>query len=172
MAVTDYAGTWEYKGTIIPKLSIPPNFYQWLRFPSSTTGGNSNCRLTYYGDFSKIKTFGYLRVVYDMGDLVYGAWRRIYPKAEKELLDLNVPEEILINSAAIPRYFEITKVYKPSWRRYGSVLDESWSVAIECLEQAALPAAIYDLLASSPQKVINVGNSGNIVIVLEGQGEN
>lgn len=172
MGLTDYAGTWEYKGTITPGLSIPPNRYDWKRFPYATTSASSNIRITYYCDESKLKTYGYIRQVYDMGDLVYGKWFRIHPKDEKEILDLQVPEEILINSAAIPRYFEITKVYRRYWRGYGNVQDTAWSVGLEVLEQAALPAEVLNILQNNPGKTLNVGNAGNIIVVLESQQEN
>lgn len=171
MTVTDYGGTWEYKGTITPNLSIPPSRYNWERFPTPTTAANGSIRLTYYGDFSKIKTYGYLRVVYDFGNLAYGKWRRIYPKDETEFLTLDLSEEIAVNSAAIPRYFEVTKVYKRYYRGYGTYQDFPWSVGLEVLEEPALPADIADLLLHNPGSVISLGNSGNYVILLNPQQE-
>lgn len=167
MTAIDYAGTWGYKGTIQPSISVLPKLQNWQRFPYATNSGSANVRLSYYGDFSKVLTYGYLRLVYDMGDLVFGKWKRFYPKEEKEVFDLEVPEEFLINSLAIPRYFEVTKVYKRRYRGYGTYQDYPWGVSIEALEQTALPSEISDLLGSAPNRVLNVGNSGNIVIVLE-----
>jgi hypothetical protein len=172
MSATDYGGTWEYKGTVMPPLSYGPNLYNWARFPYGTTAGNGSIRLTYYGDFSAIKTYGYMRVCYDFGNLAYGKWRRFYPKEETEFLTLDLPEEIAVNSAAIPRYFEVTKVYKKRYRGIGTYQDNQWSVGLEVLEEPALPAELANLLIENPGSVVNLGNSGNYVILLNSQQEN
>jgi hypothetical protein len=171
MTVTDYGGTWEYKGTVTPPLSIPPNLYNWARFPNLTTAGNGSIRLTYYGLFNQIKTYGYIRPVYDFGNLAYGKWRRIYPKEETEFLTLDLPEEISVNSDAIPRYFEVTKVWKRRYRGYGTYQDYPWSVGLEVLEEPALPAELADLLLSNPGSVVSLGNSGNYVILINPEQE-
>jgi len=171
MVAVDYAGTWEYKGTIAPLISVG-NSYRWSRFPFSTTAANGTIRLTYYGEIAKILTYGFIRNIFDVGELVAGPWKRIYPSEEKQILVLPIPEEILINSSAIPRYFEVTKRYKWPYRsRLGKLQDDAWSVALEVLEEPALPAEVYDQLNSAPQKVISIGQSGNIVIVLEGDNQ-
>lgn len=166
MPVTDFAGTWEYRGSVLPQTSIPPA-YLWTSFESGTIAGNGIVRLSYYGDFTNLKTFGYIRPVYNMGDYVYGPWRRIYPKEEKELIAFRPPTE-LVATGAVLMFFQVTKVYKRWFRKWAPYdTAPSWAVALETLEEPALSPEIAALLNANPGQVLNLGNAGNIVVVLQ-----
>lgn len=164
MALTDYAGTWEYRGSVLPLTSLPPS-YVWTSFESGTNAGNGIVRLTYYGDFTNLKTFGYIRPVYNMGDYIYGSWRRIYPKEEKELLVFRSPPE-LVATGAIPMFFQVTKVYKRYFRKWAPWdTTPSWAVALETLEEPAMSPQIATLLNASPDSIVNL--AGNIFVIVQ-----
>jgi hypothetical protein len=158
---TDYAGEWIYKGAVTPLND------QWVQFPFASNDGNSIVRLTCYsGGNDPIRSFGYLRVVYDVGNLNYGRWKRFYFSEEPQILDLRDPEEFLINQTVI-RYFQVMKRLR--WRRMGTVIDNPWVVALEGLSQTNLPADVLSALEGQPARILNAGGSGNIVIVLTAQ---
>lgn len=163
---TDYAGEWVYKGAVTPR------FDQWTQFPFASNDGNSLIRLsTISARPSEIKSYGYLRVVYDVGNLNYSPWRRFYYSETPQIINLNTPEELLINSTVI-RYFQVKKTLKSAWRRrIGTVNDEPWVVSLEGLVQTNLPADVLAALDGSPAKILNAGGSGNIVIVLTSKEE-
>ena len=160
MASTDYAGTWEYKGTVIPNWSM--DWDEGDRFPFATQSGNPIIRLQYYGE-KPTKSKAYIRQALDMGDFIFTPWRRIFYSEKKQLINLATPPEILIN-AAVVRWFEVCKV--PRYYNIGTTTEPSWGVGLEVLEEAALSPEILSLVSGTPTKVINAGNSGNIVVVV------
>jgi len=166
VSLTDYAGTWEYLGTVIPQFT-----FDWElgdTFVGTTNSGSNVVRLLCYGQPDQINSVGYIRQVLDMGDLIFGPWRRFYFSEKKQILNLSLASEILVNPAVV-RSFQVQK--RPKYRRYyqAEVSDYNWAVALEVLAEAALPAEIAAILEANPSKVFNIGNSGNIIIVLEGQ---
>ena len=164
IATSDYAGGWGFLGIVTPL------FGQWQSFSSPTQSGNSLIRLTFYGNAQNVRSYGHIRAVYDTGDLIESPWQRIYFSDRPILIDLKTPEQFLYNAQAVPRFFEIKKELKRYYRsRFGATTDDPWSVGLEVLEQAALPASVLNALQGSPAKVFNVGNSGNIIVVLESQ---
>lgn len=164
MAVTDFAGTWEYKGT------LNPTFNDWQQFPQGTNSGNSLIRLTYYGDMSKVKTYGYIRCLYSFpNNTLDTRWKRIFPKSEPEVLDMGVPQELLITSESVSRYFQVIKKLKPAYRRQiGTVFDESWALSIEVLELLSLSDQLQDAILEENPKVLNLANKGNLLVVIGG----
>jgi len=167
MALTDYAGTWEYLGTVIPQWGMDWDSGDY--FTGSTSSGSDLLRILCYGDESQVNSVGYIRVVYDMGDLIFGRWKKFHFSTNKQTLSIPIPSEILVNPA-VPRRFQVQKQPKPWWRKYAATVpDYNWAVALESLAEAALPAEIAAILQANPSKVFNVGNSGNIIIVLQEQ---
>jgi hypothetical protein len=158
---TDYAGTWVYKGAITPR------FDEWTQWPFASNDGNSIVRLTCYsGGNLPILSYAHIRVVYDVGNLNYGPWRRIYFSEDPQIINLGTPEEFLINPTVI-RYFQVKKTLR--LRRIGTVTDNPWAIALEGLQQTNLPADVLEALNGQPAKILNAGGSGNIVIVLTSQ---
>lgn len=167
MALTDYAGTWEYLGTAIPQWGLDWETGDY--FVGTTNSGSDIARIICYGDPDLIESHGYIRAVYDMGDLIFGKWTRFYFSQNKQIINLPAPSEVLVNPAVIRR-FQVMKRPKRYWRNYyDQTQDINWGVALEVLAEAALPAEIAAILQSNPGKVFNVGNSGNIIIVLQNQ---
>jgi hypothetical protein len=162
---TDYAGEWVYKGAITPRLD------DWTRFPFASNDGNSIIRITCLAaNPANIKSYGYMRVVYDVGNLNYSPWRRFWFSEQPQIINLGTPEEILINQTVI-RYFEVKKTLRGGWRRrLGTVTDEAWVVQLEGLASTNLPADVLEAIGGgNPVKILNAGGSGNIVIVLTAQ---
>lgn len=169
MALNDYAGTWEYMGSVIPQFGL--DWESGDYFVGTTNSGSDVARILCYGNPNAIESYGYIRCVYDMGDLIFGKWVRFYFSESKQILNLPAPSEILVNPAVIRR-FQVMKKPKRYWRNYwGVVEDYNWAVALEVLAEAALPAEIAAILEANPSKVFNIGNSGNIIIVLQDQAQ-
>lgn len=144
MAYTDLIGTWQYLGT------LTPTFDNWQRFPTAVNSANSLLRLTYYGDYQKIFSKGYLRPVYQTPDLIYGRWLRFYPKDDREMLSSGIPQELLYVSDTITRYFEVIK--KPNWNRnYYRIPNLTWSVALEVLDVISLTQEQQAILEQANQ---------------------
>jgi hypothetical protein len=159
----DYAGEWVYKG------AVTPQFDEWTQFPYASNDGNSIVRLTCYsGGNLPILSYAHIRVVYDVGNLNYGRWKRIYFSEEPQIINLGDPEEFLINQTVI-RYFQVKKTLK--WRRIGTVIDNPWAIALEGLKQTNIPADVLAALDGQPARILNAGGSGNIIVVLTSQME-
>lgn len=162
--LSDYAGSWDFKGIITPR------FDQWVQVPGAINSGSSLVRLTCYGDLNLVKSFGYIRSVFDVGTELETQWKRFYFSSKRSIsINLNLPEELLMNADVCPRFLEIKKDLFWRYRKYGTVVDYEWTVAVEVLYQASLPPSVLGALQGSPAKVLNVGNSGNIIVVLESQ---
>lgn len=162
--MSDYAGSWEFRGLIAPA------FNQWTPAQGSTSSGSSLVRLTCHGEKDLVKSFGYIRAVFDVGTPLETRWQRFYFSEESQILNMELPEELLMNSQVCPRTIEVKKSLFRSYRRYlGTIVDYGWQVGIETLEQASLPPEVYNSLTGSPLKILNVGNSGNIIVILQSQ---
>lgn len=144
MSFTDLVGTWQYLGTLTPA------FNAWQRFPTPVNSANSLIRLTYYGQFNRIGSKGFLRPVYTLPDLSYGRWLRFYPKAEREVFPSAIPQELLYVSDTITRYFEVTKRPK-GYPSYYQIRDSNWSVAVESLEVINLTSEQQAILTQANQ---------------------
>lgn len=162
---SDYAGSWDFRGIITPL------FDQWVAVPGTIQSGTSIIRLDCYGDAKKVKSYGLIRSVFDVGTPLETPWKPFYFGTERSILiNLNLPEELLVNAEVIPRTLEIKKRLRRQFRKLvGTIPDEQWSVGIEVLDQASLPVSVLSALNGVPAKILNVGNSGNIIVVLESQ---
>lgn len=126
MSNLDLAGEWEYLGTVTPKFDI------WTPFPTITQAGNSLVRATYYGNFPRILSVGYLRASYRFPETVADRnWIKLFPKEGREAFSCHTPQEILMVSGQIDRQFEIMKLP----RRYpkSTLKDDDWSIGLEVL---------------------------------------
>lgn len=160
--MSDYAGSWEFRGLITPRLD------QWTNAQGVTSSGSSLVRLTCHGQKDLIKSFGYIRAVFDVGTPLETRWHRFYFSEESQVINLQLPEELLMNSQVCPRTIQVKKQLFRFYRRFlGTIVDYEWGVGVETLEQASLPPEVYNSLTGSPLKVLNVGNSGNIIVVLQ-----
>jgi hypothetical protein len=144
VSFTDLVGTWQYLGTLTPA------FNTWQRFSTPVNSANSLIRLTYYGEFNRIASKGFLRPVYTTPDLIYGRWLRFFPKSEREVFSSAIPQELLYVSDTITRYFEVSKRPK-GYPTYYSIRDPNWSVAVESLEVVNLTTEQQAILAQANQ---------------------
>jgi hypothetical protein len=151
--VSDYAGSWEFRGIVTPKLR------EWKPFNSPCHSNSSVVRLTFYGNRTLVNSMGYLKVVYDTGSPGHESnWKRFYFSEGSTILDLNIPEELLLAAEVIPRTFYVKKELLPRFRRfYGKIEDESWQVGLETLEQPTIPLSM--LTAMQQNRLRSVGNS-------------
>ena len=160
---TDYLGEWKYHGTVTPRFDV------WTEFPNFTNSGASLIRLTYYStDFRKILSKGFLRAVYRTPELSRDRqWMRVYPKPDKELLSVNTPEEILLNTDRIPRYYEIIKSFRSYYPKgYGVVYDQEWSISLETLELVNLPESIRQIISLPPTNILILNQ---LLLLLKGE---
>lgn len=123
-ALVDDLGIWIQLGTIQPN-------WDFLSFPVLTSTGNNLFRLTTLGDFSKINTFLYFRVVYltNSGvENVEGKWLRFYPNEQPQIIKLNSDELLL--SGNLTRAIQVRKSSK--WYGYKiPITDNLYSLTLE-----------------------------------------
>jgi hypothetical protein len=133
MSFTDAVGRWELLGT------VTPIFYEWQELPLVTQSKYDLIRLTYYGDTSPRTSTGYIRAKFDTPDFIYSNWVKFYPKSDREMIAVKLPDELLLVAQNVPRVYQVTKY--PYLSRRQIPLDPNWSVAVEILEVANIPFA-------------------------------
>lgn len=125
MPTQDNFGVWSNLGTVTPL------HHQWIEFPGQAQDLNETIRLTFEcSDFSRINSFGWLRVIYKVnGQLVVEPSTRIYPKEEKIIIPMPVNPEFFQRGNSF-RSFQIMKKHR--WQRYiGYTPDINWKVTLE-----------------------------------------
>ncbi len=123
--IQDDIGIWNDLGSVSP---ISTN---WIKFPVVATGANDTLRITFSSqDFSKITSFVWLRPRYQTADSdQVGKAIRIYPSAEKQIVELPIPQDFRDRSVYF-RAFEIKKQLK--YRKYiGTTPDISYLMKLE-----------------------------------------
>lgn len=141
MTQYDLAGQWSYLGTVTPE------FENWLTFPYPSNSANPTVRLTFYDndEFSKIGSYGFLRIAYNFPDTFYSKWVRVYPSANRVVFSFPIPKELLLTSSIVSRQFEIMKRNKYSRPHY-RVIDTNWSCSVEVLDLINLTGETQILL--------------------------
>lgn len=123
--ITDDIGVWNDLGTITPLHK------QWLKFPNRATGANATLRITCFcSDWNKVNSWIWLRPRYQTSNSdQVGLSIRIYPKQEKQLVEIPIPVDLQERSV----YFRDFEVYKNlRWRRYiGYTPDVNWQIKLE-----------------------------------------
>lgn len=92
-ALIDDLGIWVQLGTIQP-------FWDWIDFPVFFSTNTNVFRFTFLGDFSKINTFLYLRVIYFNSGTqnIGGKWIRLYPNQQSQIIELPINSMFLVNN--------------------------------------------------------------------------
>ncbi len=123
--ITDDIGVWNNLGTITPTSS------NWIKFPNTATGANATLRVTYFcDDFSKVKSWCYLRARYQTADSNQVSQSiRLYPKTDKQLIQFPIPQDLQDRSVYF-RDFEIKKFLKVR-RSVGTTKDIIWQIQLE-----------------------------------------
>jgi hypothetical protein len=123
--ITDDIGVWNDLGTITPSCT------DWIKFPNTATGANATLRATYFcSDFSKVKSWCWLRARYRTGDSDQVSQSiRLYPKADKQLIEFPIPQDLQDRSVYF-RDFEVRKFLKLR-RSVGITPDIIWQIKLE-----------------------------------------
>lgn len=123
----DAFGDWKDLGTL-----TLTSVNEWYKFPiTSYPIYTRSYRLTFQcSNFTKVRSFGWLRPVYFVSGApsLYARAIRVYPKPEPLLLEFPIPQDLLSRNIDY-QDFEIKRVLG----RYRSS-DLIWSVTLESLE--------------------------------------
>lgn len=124
--ITDDIGVWNDLGTL-----QPTTLNEWVKFPSTAVGGNATLRVTFFcTDFSKVRSSCWFRPNYKTANTdQVGRAIRLYPKPERILLDIPVPEELQERSVFF-RDFQLLKTLRLR-KRPGITPDIPWSIKLE-----------------------------------------
>ncbi len=122
-ALLDDLGIWQQLGTITPNSN-------WQTFPVQASSIGNTFRLAWGGDMSDVKSFVYLRSVFQLTgqQVVSSRWKRAYPKSEREVIELPLSLEFALQN--LGQYFQVIKKYKYEPLGY-TVTDSSYSLTLE-----------------------------------------
>ena len=126
--VYDSFGVWANLGEVAPEYNV------WEKFPVSTSFGNTTFRLSYScADFTQIRSFAYLRVIYfNIDTQLATRSRKIYPKPNSEEISFPYNPEYRDRSTIYySRVFEIKRLFRYRARIGYAQQDVLWSVKIE-----------------------------------------
>lgn len=117
--------------------TITPNSSDWTEFPETANFGNTILIARYSGDFSRIRSFIYLREIYSTEPkTVSKNWIKLHPKPEREVINVFFNPEFF--NQGLRRRLEAIKWFK--YRIPGRNPDGNYSVSLT--ELSILPQYI------------------------------
>jgi len=122
----DEYGLWEQLGFVTPKVD------GWQKCQYPTTLNKTMYRFTFIGDFSLVESFCWVRIIVDSlpEPLVLPA-KRYYIKTRPFILEMPLPEYLLLRSPRWVQQVEIRKQISWSNRRWGITNDSDYQLKIE-----------------------------------------
>lgn len=122
----DDIGVWEQLG----RLNSPP-IEVWTPLPRLSTAGNSLFRVQFHcSDFNKVSSVCWIRVnIKTAGTEQAFKPQKLYPRAEKLLLEIPVPKDLELRSIFF-RSIEVKKSLK-RLRYLGPIQDIRWDISVD-----------------------------------------